>query len=703
MLRYTVEMPSSPPPSHRPRTPRRFALGGVLLCSAALSACLDFGPTPLIGSTALAGFPVLLETVPPDGTQDVELQPELKLVFSQAMQKGSTSLELTPNAALTVLGWDADARELTVVPTEPLATDTTYSLSVQAASAEGVHMERRALLSFRTIAAPVLTPPRLVVSQPSNAASDVATDVSILLQFSTAMNRSDLVVVLSPGAELADPLWNEDSTEVRYPAQALSADTPYTLAVSGSSTAGLRLPEGTIIEFRTRAEIVVDTQRPSVVLTAPVGAGHAINTTTVSVSFDEDMDFGYLPAQALTVTRMEPSATIPCVTQWMSPTLLQCTMSGNLTLGATYVVTLDPSLRDAAGNTLTANSGFSFTTDVDVDMTRPTLQLWELTNFAANVTGQQPTSNPPAAWPRGVSHVSWIKLTFSEAVTNVSVEVNAQAEGQAVRSLGVNLVYEADPRVVVVRPRSLSWTKVGDTVEFIVSAATTDTAGNAIQQAPPLVGRYRVIQRKQDVVLNGEGSRDGYISSNVLGTTAAYPDQGANNLPDDDVRLRLGWLKSGSFWAVSLRAFYSFACAGAFAEATEINAATLSLYQSGQEGTPYAGGQTARVYGVDYGTSLTSGDFGTALDNYCGSGDCSVTLASAQQTGRSSVSTTSLVEYQRSQGRARCQFRVSMSGNSQPSSGTQNFARFYGADTPINQATYMPRLTLDYYWLGAPL
>jgi hypothetical protein len=100
------------------------------------------------------------------------------------------------------------------------------------------------------------TPPTVLGTTPSSAATNVATSTAVSVQFSEAMKRATVAVTLSPAATLGAPAWSAGDTLVTLtPTSPLAAGTTYSVAVSGQDLAGnaLAFPGRTFTTATTAA------------------------------------------------------------------------------------------------------------------------------------------------------------------------------------------------------------------------------------------------------------------------------------------------------------------------------------------------------------------------------------------------------------------------------------------------------------------
>jgi hypothetical protein len=283
--------------------------------------------------------------------------------------------------------YNATTRVATLTPSAALAGSTTYTATVKGGATDprvkdlaGNALAANQTWSFTTVAVDI-TPPTVTAISPASGATGVSATANVTATFSEAM---DATTISTSTFELRDAANALVSSVVSYsatnriatlnPTPTLGSGATYTATVKGGTTdprakdvAGNPLAANVTWSFT----IVVDTTAPTVTAISPAsGATGVSRNTTVRATFSEAMD----PATINTTTielRNPSNVLMPVVpaTVTYDATNNRATLSPSSSLAAStiYTVTVkggttEPRVKDVAGNALTANTTWSFTT-----------------------------------------------------------------------------------------------------------------------------------------------------------------------------------------------------------------------------------------------------------------------------------------------------------------------------------------------------
>jgi len=204
-----------------------------------------------------------------------------------------------------------------------------------------------------------------------------------------------------------------------------------------------------------------DTTPPTVSDTSPSNAATGVMlNSSISVTFSEAMTNSSLNTSSFTLRRTAGGAAItgPVV---VSSNTAMFVPSANLAASTQYTATITTAAKDAAGNALSANFTWTFTTGAAPDTTPPMV-----------------SATSPANAANGVATNSSVSATFSEAMTNSTLNSGnfslVRTAGGAVISGSVN-VSGNTATFAPSAPLSPS-TQYTATID----AGVTDAAGNAL-------------------------------------------------------------------------------------------------------------------------------------------------------------------------------------------------------------------------------
>ena len=371
-------------------------LGIVAALAAATMAGCGGGLDPVLGTPSAGISPTVLATTPVASTPPVTgvaTNSRVTATFSKPMAAASltnTSFTVACPGGTPVAGgvtYDAATRVATFTPTATLAPSTTCVATISTAATDtgGFALAANFVWSFATAALADNTRPTVVLTVPSAAATGVATNTRITATFS-----EDMIAATISGASftltnnaLATPVVGT----VTYAAAArtatftptaatLPSNTAFTATVTTAATdlASNALSGNTAVlpnagnhvwTFTTAA--LTDTTPPTVVIVSPVTGGTGICLTKiVSASFSEAMDAATINATSFLVTdggvAVAGSVSYDAALQLAS---FVPTSAAGFAPSRTFTATIlsgAGGVKDLAGNPLTANRVWTFTT-----------------------------------------------------------------------------------------------------------------------------------------------------------------------------------------------------------------------------------------------------------------------------------------------------------------------------------------------------
>jgi hypothetical protein len=336
--------------------------------------------------------PAVVSTEPFAAATDVPVSAIVRVNFNKAMDPA------TINAATFTL---ADANDVLIggiisyaaasavlTPTAPLAYSTSYTatLSEDVKDVVGNALSTFSF-SFTTVSAPDTLPPIVVATTPPNGGTDVAVGAGVTATFSEPMKASSITSATftlagGSGGVTGVVTYNAmTNTATFQSASNLSYNTAYSASISSAAqdVAGNRLTANHAWSFTTARS--PDTTPPTVVAQNP--APNATNVpvnAVVLVTFSENMDV--LTLSPLSFRLSDGASQIAALVDAVGKTALLTPVSP-LAYSKTHVVTLTTDVQDLAGNGLTQDLTWLFTTAPPPDTVKPTVRT---TNPSAGAT-----------------------------------------------------------------------------------------------------------------------------------------------------------------------------------------------------------------------------------------------------------------------------------------------------------------------------
>ena len=396
-----------------------FTPTALLATNTLFTATITTAATDLAGNALASAFawsfrtvpaptlPTVISVVPVNGGTSVPINQALTATFSEAMNPATinaATFTLTGPGGVGVTGavTYVDAGSVaTFTPAANLASSTVYTATITTGTTDlaGDALANNFIWTFTTAAAPDTTPPTVISTIPVNGATNVPFNQAISITFSEAMNPA---TISSTTFNLAGPGGTAIAGLVTYatignaatftPTADLVPGTVFTATVTTGATdlAGNALASNYVWTFTTGA--APDTTPPTVVSTIPLNGatGVAINQA-VSATFSEAMN--PLTITSATFQLAAPGGALIAATIAYDPTnfIATLTPSTSLVYNTTYTATITTGETDLAGNALTSNYVWTFTTAVlvlppPVDL--GTASLFGAFGGAAGITNQ---------------------------------------------------------------------------------------------------------------------------------------------------------------------------------------------------------------------------------------------------------------------------------------------------------------------------
>ncbi len=328
------------------------------------------------GSAAIITPPTVSSTDPANFATGVPLNQKIAATFSTAMDASTiqTSTFTLMQGTTSITGFVTySGSTATFSPASNLAANTQYTATIKTSAKDlaGNSLASNYVWSFTTGAASIVTPPIVTSTDPLNVATGVPLNQKIAATFSKTMDATTITsstyTLMQGTTPVSGYVSNSGTIATFAPTSNLLPNTTYTATVTtgAKDLTGNALANNYVWSFTTGVASIITP--PTVISTDPLnnGIGVALNKQIVA-NFSEAMD-------ASTITTA--SYTLMQGTTFVSGTVNYSGMaaiyipSNNLALNTTYTATITTQAKDLAGNSLTSNYVWSFTTVVPYTVT----------------------------------------------------------------------------------------------------------------------------------------------------------------------------------------------------------------------------------------------------------------------------------------------------------------------------------------------
>jgi len=328
---------------------------------------------------------------------------------------------------------------------------------------------------FSTGAVADVTPPQVSAVVPANNATGISLSTAVTVTFNEAMNIasvSNSTIELRTAANVLVPAsvsYDAASRTVTLtPAASLSTSTTYRVTVK-SGASGVKDVAGNALatDFTSTFATITDNTPPAV-----TGVTPASNTTDVALNvapvagFSEALSAATVSAGTVEL-RTASNALVPATITYNAATQqVTVTPQSALSYGTVYTVTLKggaAGIKDVAGNALTSDYSWSFTTLFDV-------------------TPPQVTQVSPLSGATGVALSLSATATFSEALQSATVNTSTVEIRDAANTLiTAGIAYNTAANQIIITPiDSLNYLTTYTITIKGGTAGVKDEAGNAL-------------------------------------------------------------------------------------------------------------------------------------------------------------------------------------------------------------------------------
>ena len=330
--------------------------------------------------------PTVVSTNPADKATEVNLNTKVTVTFSKAMNPAAinaTTFLLKQGSTLIPGLVTYTGVVATFTPGATLTANTIYTGVVTAGSKDP---ENNALVSDYvwsfTTGNPDVVAPRVIATDPLNAAINVALDKKITATFNEVMDSLSVTTSFTVtnttlgGTAIAGTVTYSGTTAVFKPSVNLVANTTYTGTITSGAKdiSGNALASNYTWNFTTTGDVTL----PTVIATDPLnGATGVVLNKKITATFSELMN--PLTINAVTYT-LKQGATAIAGTVTYAGTVATFSPLLNLAPNTIYTATITTGAKDLAANALAANYVWSFTTLASVV---PPSILGTIFNFGA--------------------------------------------------------------------------------------------------------------------------------------------------------------------------------------------------------------------------------------------------------------------------------------------------------------------------------
>ena len=337
--------------------------------------------------STLGVCPEVVSTDPANGDVNVVISKKITAIFNKVMDPmtiNATTFILKQGATQIAGTVSYSGNTATFSPASFLAINALYNATITTASKdpEGNALKTNYVWSFTTGMSSSSNQPKVISTDPSNGATGVFLNKKITADFDKVMNSSSLntsTFKLSTGTTPVSGTVTYTGTTAQFsPASNLMPNSLYTATITtgAKDVAGNTLANNYTWSFTTGTTL--DNTPPTVISTDPINlATNVLINKIITAKFSESMDPTTI--NATTFTLMQGLVTVPGTVSYSGVTA-SYNPTSNLTAGTTYTATITTGAQDLAGNSITSNYIWTFTTGTTSG--QPTVDLGTAGNFA---------------------------------------------------------------------------------------------------------------------------------------------------------------------------------------------------------------------------------------------------------------------------------------------------------------------------------
>jgi len=425
--------------------------------------------------------PSVVSFSPAHSTANVATSSTVTVTFSESMDPAT----INANSVLLMNGntktpatvtYNAATKTATLTPTGPLSNSATYTIAVLSktvADLAGNHLGFDYSAIFTTVAGSGdTTPPSVVSFGPAHSTVNVATNSTVTVTFSEAMDPATInansVLLMNGNTKTAATVTYDVATRTATltPTGSLSNSTSYTIAVLSKTVADLA---GNHLGFDYSAIFTTvaasgDVTPPSVVSFSPAHSSNNVTTSAVvTVVFSEAMDASTINANSVLLMNgaIKTAATVTYNAATKTATLTPTSPLANST--SYTIAVLSKTVADVAGNRLGFDYSAIFTTvAASGDVTPPSV-----VNFT------------PAHASTNVATNATVTVTFNEAMDASTINASSVLLMNGNTQTPATVTYNAATKTATLTPTGPLANSTVYTIA-VLSKFVKDTSGNAL-------------------------------------------------------------------------------------------------------------------------------------------------------------------------------------------------------------------------------
>jgi hypothetical protein len=341
-----------------------------LLLGMVMAGCGDRVGITYSPVTRVTTTTTVSSTNPIDMSTGVAFNNKITATFSEAMDSltiTTATFTLMLQGTSIVSGTVSyKGTTATFSPASNLAPNTEYTATITTGAKDLADnaLANNYVWSFTTGAAADVTPPAVSSTDPANVAIGVPLNQKIAATFSKTMDAATITTatftLMQGTTSVSGLVFYSGTAAVFSPASNLAPNTAYTATITtgAEDLAGNALANNHIWSFTTGA--AADVAPPAVSSTDPanVAIGVPLNQK-IAAAFSKTMDAATITTSTFTLRQ---GTTVVSGTVSYVDTTATYIPSSNLTANTTYIATITTGAKDLAGNSLTGNHVWSFTT-----------------------------------------------------------------------------------------------------------------------------------------------------------------------------------------------------------------------------------------------------------------------------------------------------------------------------------------------------